>query len=165
MITNTDIARVAHEVNRAHCISIGDDSQPTWDNAPAWQRESAINGVEFHSTNPNAGPEGSHENWLRVKKDDGWKYGPVKDAKKKEHPCFVPYGQLPPEQQAKDRLFVAVVHTMTAIRAAEPDIPAEGFHYSDIGGTLRVLSAASKSPLGKQSLDILADKFEAKSIT
>ena len=26
-----------------------------------------------------------------------------------EHPCFVPYDQLPKEQQVKDALFVAVV--------------------------------------------------------
>ncbi|MEQ9948114.1 RyR domain-containing protein [Pectobacterium aroidearum] len=55
-------------------------------------------------------PEASHNKWLEFKKQDGWKYGPVKDAEKKEHPCFVPYGQLPKEQQVKDYLFRAVVH-------------------------------------------------------
>ena len=36
---------------------------------------------------------------------DGWKYGPVKDPEKKEHPCFVPYDDLPPsraEGQGRD---------------------------------------------------------------
>ena len=48
---------------------------------------------------------------------EGWKYGPVKDAQKKEHPCFLPYAELPPEQKAKDYLFRAVVH---ALKNAKP---------------------------------------------
>jgi hypothetical protein len=54
-------------------------------------------------------PSASHNSWLRQKEEDGWKYGPVKDADKKEHPCFIPYEELPREQQAKDYLFGAIV--------------------------------------------------------
>lgn len=107
-----DIARVAHEVNAAYCRSIGDTSQPSWDEAPEWQRASAGAGVQFHLDNPDAGPTGSHESWLKEKTEAGWKYGPVKDPEKKEHPCFVPYAELPREQQAKDFLFTAVVHAL-----------------------------------------------------
>lgn len=32
------VAHVAHEVNRAYCQSLGDNSQPTWEDAPHWQR-------------------------------------------------------------------------------------------------------------------------------
>lgn len=102
------IAKVAHEINRAYCQAIGDDSQYPWRDAPEWQRKSAIAGVKFHFDNPDATPSASHENWLAEKERDGWKYGPVKDAEKKEHPCFVPYDQLPAEQRAKDYLFGAV---------------------------------------------------------
>ncbi len=107
-----DIAKACHEVNRAYCASIGDNSQPSWDDAPDWQKESAINGVLFHLRNRSAGPQGSHENWLRDKTAAGWVLGPVKDAEKKEHPCMIPYDQLPKEQQAKDALFVAIVHAL-----------------------------------------------------
>lgn len=54
-------------------------------------------------------PEESHLGWLEEKRKDGWRYGPVKDPSAKEHPCFVPYHKLPPEQQAKDALFQAAV--------------------------------------------------------
>ena len=57
---------------------------------------------------PEATPADSHKSWLMQKAADGWKYGPVKDAITKEHPCFVPYEQLPMEQKAKDYLFKAV---------------------------------------------------------
>lgn len=103
------IARVCHEVNRAYCAALGDDSQMQWDDAPDWQKDSARNGVQFHLSGEQ-GPEDSHNSWLAQKEADGWKYGPVKDAEKKEHPCFVPYEQLPREQRVKDYLFRAVVH-------------------------------------------------------
>ena len=62
--------------------------------------------------NPDAPPSASHESWLAVKEADGWKYGEVKDPENKEHPCFVPYEQLPEEQKAKDHLFKAVVEAL-----------------------------------------------------
>lgn len=108
-------AELCHEANRAYCKALGDDSQPHWGDAPEWQRASAIAGVEFHIANPDAGPSHSHDSWLRQKEADGWKHGPVKDAEKKEHPCFVPYDQLPPEQKAKDYIFGAIVKTIAGI--------------------------------------------------
>jgi hypothetical protein len=106
------IAKACHEVNRAYCVSLGDHSQPTWEDAPAWQRASACSGVRFTRAHPAAPPSASHDNWLAEKARDGWKYGPVKDPAKKEHPCFVPYDELPTEQQTKDHLFQAVVRAM-----------------------------------------------------
>ncbi len=103
------IAKVCHEANRAYCQTIGDTSQPTWEDAPEWQKHSAIEGVKFNIANPDAPPSASHDSWLAVKKADGWKYGPVKVPEKKEHPCYVPYPELPAEQQKKDALFKAAV--------------------------------------------------------
>lgn len=102
------IAAICHEANRALCQRLGDHSQLAWEDAPGWQVDSAINGVTFHRHNPDAPASASHDSWLAEKRRTGWKYGPVKDAGKKEHPCFVPYDQLPPEQQAKDHLFKAI---------------------------------------------------------
>lgn len=106
------VARVAHEINRAYCLALGDTSQPEWEAAPSWQRASAIHGVEFHLANPNAWPWASHDSWSRQKIADGWVHGEVKDAEKKTHPCLVPFNDLPVEQQAKDYLFRAVVHAL-----------------------------------------------------
>ena len=63
---NTEqIAKTRHEVNRAYCQSIGDNSQPEWKDAPEWQKKSAITGVEYHLANPASKPEDSHNSWLR----------------------------------------------------------------------------------------------------
>lgn len=107
-----DIARVCHEANRAYCLMLGDESQPHWEDAPEWQKQSAVNGVQFHVENPQAGPAGSHVNWMKEKLADGWKYGSVKDADKKEHPCLVRYEELPVEQRVKDTLFLSIVHAL-----------------------------------------------------
>lgn len=106
------VAQVAHEANRAWCLANGDTSQPSWENAPDWQRESAINGVHFHIDNTEAGDSASHDNWMDEKRAAGWVYGEVKDPDAKTHPCMLPFEQLPPEQQAKDRLFRAIVHAL-----------------------------------------------------
>lgn len=105
-----DIAELCHEVNRAYCTAIGDNSQPAWIDAPAWQKDSAMNGVQAHIKS-DLTPEQSHASWMEQKRAEGWKYGPVKDADKKEHPCFVPYEELPLMQRVKDFLFRAVVKT------------------------------------------------------
>lgn len=107
-----NIARVAHEVNRAYCAALGDESQPAWEHAPQWQKDSAATGARMHLANPGATPEQSHESWLAQKAAEGWKWGPVKDPEKKEHPCFVPYSELPESQRAKDYLFRGVVHAL-----------------------------------------------------
>ncbi len=113
MATAEQIAKTCHEVNRALCAAFGDHSQVAWEEAPDWQRKSAIKGVEFCQANPTAPPSANHDSWLAEKESTGWKYGPVKDAEKKEHPCFVPYDELPPDQKAKDYVFKAVVGALS----------------------------------------------------
>jgi len=110
-------ARAAHEVNRVYCMALGDGSQVPWEHAPEWQQTSARKGV-VGALQGNT-PEQSHESWLEEKRATGWKYGPTKDAEKKEHPCFVPYAQLPPEQRAKDALFVTTVRAVAGALRGE----------------------------------------------
>jgi len=105
------IAKTCHAVNKAFCEHLGDTSQPTWEEAPDWQKQSAMNGVRYHLENPDSKPSDSHNNWMSEKKADGWVYGEVKDPEKKEHPCLVEYEELPKDQQAKDSLFIAVVRS------------------------------------------------------
>lgn len=125
MEENTEqIAIVCHEANRAYCATIGDNSQPAWADAPEWQKKSALSGVEFHLEALNSGvepsPSASHESWLEEKRADGWKFGPVKDSEKKEHPCFVPYGELPVAQRLKDYIFASIVKSFHVAGKAEP---------------------------------------------
>ncbi|MFB9778834.1 RyR domain-containing protein [Rhodococcus baikonurensis] len=106
------VARVCHEANRAIQIATGDSKvSPQWDDAPQWQRESAIEGVR--KAIDGATHEELHESWCEFKRADGWVFGPEKDEAIKTHPCLVPYGELPAEQKSKDAVFSAIVGALT----------------------------------------------------
>lgn len=113
----TKIAKACHEINRAYCQALGDSSQPAWEDAPQWQKESIFTGVRLHLGDPEASPSASHESWLKMKTAEGWVHGKTKDPEKKTHPCMVPFDKLPADQQAKDFIFRAVVHAMVAAGA------------------------------------------------
>jgi RyR domain len=110
-MNRSEIAKVCHEVNRAYCQAIGDNSQVEWNDAPQWQKDSAMAGVNLHC-DKNVGVEASHENWVAEKILNGWVYGEAKDADAKTHPCIVPFAELPTEQKAKDFIFRSVVHAL-----------------------------------------------------
>jgi len=50
-----------------------------------------------------------HEVWAKQRIDDGWTYGPERDDDKKEHPCLVPYDDLPDSEKTYDRIMVTEV--------------------------------------------------------
>ena len=112
-MTEEQIAELCHETNGLYCRLIGDQPQAPWENAEQWQRDSAVAGVKFRLENPTASDSAQHEAWLKDKVDNEWVYGPVKDPEKKEHPCCVPYGELPIEQRRKDGLFSGIVDACT----------------------------------------------------
>lgn len=105
-----NIAKICHQTNKAYCETIGDESQVDWGMSPEWQRESAIKGVKLHLSGDH-GAEASHQSWMNEKIQDGWKYGEIKTPELKEHPCLVPFSELPIEQQMKDHLFRAIVNS------------------------------------------------------
>ncbi len=113
-MTNEEIARICHEVNRGFCEALGDFSQTQWETAPEWQRESALEGVK--NALAGAAPSESHESWARQKVEDGWTWGAVKDPEAKTHPCLVGFYELPAEQQLKDHLFVTVVRVLGNVK-------------------------------------------------
>lgn len=108
-LTLDQVAQLCHNANRDLCWILGDYSQPPFDEAPDWQRQSALNGVSFRLRNPDVTSEQMHINWMKQKTEEGWVYGPVKDPDRKMHPCMVEYSQLGPEQQLKDYLFGSIV--------------------------------------------------------
>lgn len=107
-LTYSQVAQICHEANRALCQVYGDDSQPVWDEAPKWQRDSALNGVIAIDEGKIRNAGDSHLSWSTEKIDQGWKYGEVKDPVAKTHPCLVPFHDLPYDQRLKDHLFLAV---------------------------------------------------------
>lgn len=111
-LTVDEIAKVAHEVNKAYCEALGDTTQVSWEDAPGWQKDSAVDSVIFHQCGDHDA-SASHEAWWQEKRNAGWVYGPIKDAEKKTHPCCVVFSALPVEQKAKNYIFKAVVKELS----------------------------------------------------
>ena len=57
----------------------------------------------------------AHDIWARQRLGEGWKYGPRRNDAAKEHPCLVPYEQLPESEKQYDRN--AALETLKAILA------------------------------------------------
>jgi len=110
-LTVGQIAKLCHQINKAYCETIGDNSQLDWDLCPKWQKDSAINGVEHVLANPNCEYEDSHNNWFVEKINDGWIYGKEKNEQRKIHPCMVDFNELPLQQQLKDIFFINTIKT------------------------------------------------------
>lgn len=111
------VARACHEINRVYCDTIAQDlaipPMPPWAECSDAHRAGVIAGVRGALAGNS--PEQSHQSWLASKALDGWKYGPVKDEAKKEHPRFVAYDKLPPAQKVKDALFVGTVRLFASL--------------------------------------------------
>lgn len=45
----------------------------------------------------------THEVWSKGRIEEGWKYGPTRNDEKKEHPCLIPYEELPENEKDYDR--------------------------------------------------------------
>jgi hypothetical protein len=128
-MTAEHIAYVAHNINRAYCEAIGDPVPPHWEDADRSIKESAIHGVLF-TLRYNATPEMQHDAWMKTRIEQGWKYGPVKDEEKKEHPNLVPYGELSQAARVKDYLFQATVNSLRwklAVPKTDDTISVEKF--------------------------------------
>ena len=108
------IAHVCYDANRAWCFE-HDEVKPTWEKASKEDRGCMVEAVRFHLDNPLAGDAGAHNIWMNQKVAEGWVWGKVEDAVVKTHPGIVQFHLLPPEQQAKDRLLVSIVRSLSRV--------------------------------------------------
>jgi ryanodine receptor 2 len=47
--------------------------------------------------------ENVHDTWAKRRMAEGWTFGPKRDDAAKQHPCLVPYAQLPDSEKQYDR--------------------------------------------------------------
>lgn len=60
--------------------------------------------------------ENAHDVWAAKRIEDGWKWGQSRDDAKREHPCLIPYKDLPESEKAYDRVMVEqVIKAATAL--------------------------------------------------
>ena len=93
------IAKIRHIGWVAYQIAVG---QPYNERINEDQLKSLVDGIQFIDANPNITPKENHNNWMRMKVQQGWVYGEIKDFEKKTHPDLVPFDELPTVEQRKD---------------------------------------------------------------
>ena len=77
-----------------------------------------------------------HEVWSKTRIEQGWTYGKKRDDVLKQHPCLVPYEELPEEEKVYDRN--SSVETLKLImKLGIGDLPAS----NKINGAQYLLSA------------------------
>lgn len=55
-----------------------------------------------------------HEEWLKLKVDEGWRYGKKEDEANMVDPCILPYDELPYVIRAMDELFETLIKAIYA---------------------------------------------------
>jgi hypothetical protein len=111
---NSEIAKIAYEVNRAYRAAISEDPGPAWDDADIELQRSMSHAVNYHR-HVTLSFADSHELWMKHKIEEGWKWGAQKDTKHKLHPCLVNWNALPQSQRVKDVLFTTIVRLLRDI--------------------------------------------------
>lgn len=106
----------------------------------------------------------AHDTWAQQRLAEGWKYGQQRDDAKKEHPCLVPYEELPESEKQYDRN--AAIETLKAILALgyriEPPAPKASAPADSLHGIVAGALERLKGP-GKLDLAALASIWESVS--
>ena len=108
----TDVARVAHEVQRTYCMTQGDNSETPWESQSEYWKEKAQEIVREYVTDPNAGINTRHDAWYKSKVAEGWTYGDDLDVAAKKSTRIMPWHFLPAEEQMRDMVFFGVVNAL-----------------------------------------------------
>lgn len=74
----------------------------------------------------------THENWARQRLADGWRYGTERNDARKEHPCLVPYEDLPESEKLYDR--TTALETLKAIISLGYQFQLPGSQGAHAGG-------------------------------
>jgi hypothetical protein len=160
------IAKASYEATRAWTEPSGGTKRARWEDAPQWRRTSALEGVRRAVAGGT--PEQLHESWRKDRLNRGWRYGAVRDAKKKEDPHLLAYAELSDAKKRKADLFAAVATTLFKCGKERWDVktltdPAAGKVNIDEPqeGTIAALTAeeAPVEPVERQPAELVTYKL------
>jgi hypothetical protein len=104
------LAEMVYEQNRLYSKQLGEDNATPWAEASDAAKTGIITAVQdFLNADQMPNPERQHDQWMESKLKDGWTYGPVVDAEKKQHPYLLPWHAMTEAQRYKDYLFCSLL--------------------------------------------------------
>ena len=100
------LATLCHQAIREFKINVMNEDMNDWNTCEQWRRDDTIQSVKMILRYDHPTYDLLHNHWLEMKRVNGWVYGKETDRPNKIHNCMVSFDELPPEEQAKDHLFV-----------------------------------------------------------
>jgi hypothetical protein len=112
--TDEQVAEVCHGAFSGLQSATGDNApSPPWLHLAPDLKEAAIEGVRrVRQLGASLSPRDHHQEWLEIMRDRGWRHG-RRDPEARTHPDLVDWEDLPPAEQDKDRMFIAIVVALT----------------------------------------------------
>lgn len=109
------IADVAYSAVRAWDLQHSDAEIPVWAEADDETRTAVLVRVNKILSDPRAGDATFHNAWVDQMKADGWTFGKDLSETRKTHPELTAFHLMPPEMQARERLFRGVVLQLSRV--------------------------------------------------
>jgi hypothetical protein len=108
MISTTQIAKTAHAVHVTFCNEMIIATQPAWDEISEEHRQVIISSVDKIVMGEITSKVESHNNFVAMKKSQGWRYGQY-NSDYKLNPRLVPFEELTLMDRIKESLFFETV--------------------------------------------------------
>lgn len=100
-----DLAKICYEAVKSYAETQNDHHHRRWNNLAEEHKQTLVDGVLFHITNPEAGPEAAHLMRCSHLMEKGWRWGPVKAIEDRQSPLLVAFDNLSGVQQMKYLIF------------------------------------------------------------
>jgi len=103
------ISKLAHNAMADNCLQNYNINVPLWDDLPEDNRIAAFNLTAYTYDHPDITDKELHDEWVKTKLNDGWKYGIKLDNDKKENPNIVEYENIPLHFRISSNIFRNVI--------------------------------------------------------
>mgnify|MGYP003640624765 CR=1 FL=1 len=103
------VAKTAHATHRAYCIEMGIPTQPKWNDVESEHKQVVCNSVNLILIGHIDTVEESHDEFIKFKHSQGWRFGEIYSIENKINPRMVAFSRLTLEQRIKERLFFECV--------------------------------------------------------
>ena len=101
------IAEICHNAHDTYLSSIGHESIP-WKDKSDEHKSIVLDSVENILSGYIDSPKSAHENFVKLKKDKGWRYGQLYDRKLKFSPRICKFENLNSDQKALEIMFFSI---------------------------------------------------------
>ena len=106
-----EVAKECHIANNNLMVANSEIPNPVdWNDLDTHTKHMNIESVKKIYDNPNITAKDIHDEWMKNKIKDGWKYGDVKDANLKTHHLIIDFDQMNDIDKMKDQIFIDVVN-------------------------------------------------------